>query len=81
MKGIIFFNKEFSGAFGAVQWLRIHPSNAGGAGSIPGWGTKIPHATCCGLPTPILVHNKVFSVSWHFLSETKQTKNIPEDEK
>ena len=25
----------------AVQWLRFH---AGGAGSIPGQGTKIPHA-------------------------------------
>ena len=28
-----------------VQWLRLYASNAGGAGSIPGWGTKIPHAT------------------------------------
>ena len=26
------------------QWLRLQASNAGGAGSIPGWGTKIPHA-------------------------------------
>ena len=25
----------------AVQWLRVHASTAGGAGSIPGWGTKI----------------------------------------
>ena len=24
------------------------PSNAGNVGSIPGWGTKIPHATWCG---------------------------------
>ena len=30
----------------AVQWLRLHTSTAGGAGFIPGWGTKIPHATC-----------------------------------
>ena len=30
----------------AVQWLRIHASTAEGAGSVPGWGTKIPHATC-----------------------------------
>ena len=29
----------------AVQWLRLHASAAGGVGSIPGWGTKIPHAT------------------------------------
>ena len=28
----------------AVQWLRLHASDAGGAGSIPGQGTKIPHA-------------------------------------
>ena len=27
----------------AVQWLTL-PFNAGGAGSIPGWGAKIPHA-------------------------------------
>ena len=27
-----------------VQWLRLHSCNAGGIGSIPGQGTKIPHA-------------------------------------
>ena len=27
----------------AVQWLRLHASTAGGVGSIPGPGTKIPH--------------------------------------
>ena len=27
-----------------VQWLRIHAPNAGGTGSVPGWGIKIPHA-------------------------------------
>ena len=31
-----------------VQWLRLHTSNAEGVGSIPGWGTKIPHATQWG---------------------------------
>ena len=25
--------------------VKISPSNAGGAGSIPGWGAKIPHAS------------------------------------
>ena len=24
------------------------PANAGDTGSIPGWGTKIPHAAQCG---------------------------------
>ena len=31
------------GTFLLVQWLRLGISNAGGTGSIPGWGTKIPH--------------------------------------
>ena len=26
-----------------VQWLRLRASIAGGTGSIPDWGTKIPH--------------------------------------
>ena len=29
----------------AVQWLGLRVSTARGVGSIPGWGTKIPHAT------------------------------------
>ena len=28
-----------------VQWLRLRASDAGCAGLIPGWETKIPHAT------------------------------------
>ena len=31
-----------------VQWLRLHASTAGDTGSIPGHGTKIPHAAWCG---------------------------------
>ena len=31
----------------AAQWLRLHASDAGGLGSIPGQGTKTPHATRC----------------------------------
>ena len=31
------------GKFLAVQWLRLHSSNAGGVGSIPGRGTETPH--------------------------------------
>ena len=29
-----------------VQWLGFHTSTAGGTGSIPGQGTKIPHTAC-----------------------------------
>ena len=32
------------GTFLVVQWLRLDTSTAGGRGSIPGQGTKIPHA-------------------------------------
>ena len=31
-----------------VQWLRLQNFTAGGWGSIPDWGTKIPHAAQCG---------------------------------
>ena len=34
-----------------VQWLGLQASNAGDAGSIPGRGTKIPHATQRGKTT------------------------------
>ena len=41
------------------------PSNAGDAGSIPGWGTKIPHASGqlspCTTTTELVCHNQ----SWH----------------
>ena len=32
----------------AVQWLGLRTSIAGGMGSIPGCGTKIPQAAWCG---------------------------------
>ena len=39
----LLFSKEFAcGNPLAVQWLRLRASSAGGVGSIPGWGTKIP---------------------------------------
>ena len=31
-----------------VQWLGHYASTAEGTGSLPGWGTKILHATQCG---------------------------------
>ena len=33
----------------AVQWLRLHASNAEDMGLICGWGTEIPHAMWHGL--------------------------------
>ena len=34
-----------------AQWLRIRASTAGGMGSIPGQGNKIPHAAWRGQKT------------------------------
>ena len=34
----------------AAHWLIICASTAGGAGSVPGWGTKILHAVWCSPP-------------------------------
>ena len=37
--------QEINGGTSLVaQWLRLHVSTAGGLDSIPGQGTKIPHA-------------------------------------
>ena len=38
----------YTGTSLAVQWLRLRASTAGGTGSIPDWGTKIPHAAQSG---------------------------------
>ena len=29
------------------HWLRLHVSNTWNSGSVPGWGTKLPHAMQC----------------------------------
>ena len=41
---VCWYNKNTRGTSLVVQWLGLWASNAGGMGSIPGWGTKIPHA-------------------------------------
>ena len=45
---LLLSGKPFPGASLVIQWLRLHTSTGGGAGSIPGQGTKILHATQCG---------------------------------
>jgi len=37
-------DEDFLGTSLAVQWLRLHASNARGVSSLPGQGTKCPHA-------------------------------------
>ena len=41
----LFQNSVPLGTSLVIQWLRLFPSSARDAGSIPGWRTKIPHAT------------------------------------
>ena len=41
------FKKEYRGLPWCCQWLWFSVSSAGGVSSIPGWGTKIPHAARC----------------------------------
>ena len=40
---LVWNKNDLSGTFLVVQWLRL-PSNAGGAGSIPGQAAEILHA-------------------------------------
>ena len=37
------YYKDTPGTSLAIQWLGLHASNVEDTGSIPGWGTKIPH--------------------------------------
>ena len=41
----VFIKKGGFGTSLVVQWLRLHASHAGDMSSIPGWETKISHAT------------------------------------
>ena len=56
-----------SGTSLVVQWLGLRASTAGDTGSIPGWGTKIPHASC-PIPPPKkereVISEKVFTLSY-----------------
>ena len=45
---VICFKYSNMGYFLVVQWLGLHASTAESTGSIPDWGTKIPHAVQCG---------------------------------
>ena len=42
-----YLKNMFFGTSLEVQWLGLCTSTAGGTGSIPGWGTMIPHAVRC----------------------------------
>ena len=48
-----------------VQWLRLCASTAGGTGSNPGEGTKIPNASRCGLYVYVLALDEEKAMAPH----------------
>ena len=46
----LFKNQKLSWNFPRGPVVKNPPSNAGDEGSIPGWGTRVPHAV--GQPSP-----------------------------
>ena len=59
------------GTYLVAQQLRLHASNAGGTGSIPGQRTKIPYALWCAALPPTATKKKVlmsFSERWSRLA-------------
>ena len=61
------------GDFSGGPWLRLHAPSAGGMGSIPGWRTRIPHATQHGLKK-----RKDFTEIW-FLSCIEKSHAVDPD--
>ena len=51
----------------AGQWLRLHASIARDTGSIPGWGTKIPHAALSSHKIKKSVKAKKIMEAWETL--------------
>ena len=54
-----------------VQWLRLHASSAGDMSSMPGWGTKIPHATWPGQKKKIQLMNNMENYLYYSHSKEK----------
>ena len=54
-----------------VQWLRLCASTSGSPGSVPGWGTKILHATWHGqkIKNKLIKQNSADTVSKHSAEE------------
>ena len=64
--------------FLVAQWLRLHVSNAGDAGLIPGRETKIPHAVEQLSPHNATAEPELASRNWslHATTKTKAAKYI-----
>ena len=60
------YKKNIRGTSPADHWLRLRASTAGSMDSIPGQGTKIPHATRCGQR---ILGSLVRQISWKYLQK------------
>ena len=63
-----------SGTSLVVQWLRLGASNAGGVGSMPAWGTKIPYAVQCSQKKRIKLNLELEPIN--FFCEEPESKYI-----
>ena len=61
--------KKERGTSLVVQWLRLCTYNAGCTGSVPDWGTKIPHASGHGQK------KTVYTMKDHIRGDRKAERN------
>ena len=69
------YKNKICGTSLVVQWLRLCTSNAGGTGSFPGSGTKIPHASWYGEKIKKQDPYIYYLQGTHFRSKDTQTKS------
>ena len=55
--------------------VKTSPSNAGGAGSIPGWGAKIPHALWPKKKKAPNIEQEQYCSKFNKVSKTSPQKN------
>ena len=54
--GVPLIQKIIKWGFLVIQWLRLHAPNAGGTGSVLGWGTKILYASWHSQKEKVIKH-------------------------
>ena len=63
-KNVLFKNIQ-AGTSLVVQWVRLCAPTAGGTGSVPGGGTKIPHVTQLGQKKKRISKEIKITFKWH----------------
>ena len=73
--------KHHIGTSLVVQWLRLRSSTAGGRGSIPGQGTKIPHASRRGQKKKKVVFSCCLNIPANRLWAPQPGDQVPQCDK